>query len=319
MVDLTYSTGTVSVSGGGTVVTGAGGYWSSSANVRQWDAISINGAIPVLITGVTDDTHLTIPAWQGATQAAVPYVIYQLSPLRFAGGLAMADVSAMIAAFNSQGFYWFVGPALSSPDPSYGEEGQFARQSSTGKEWLKTGGVWVYQGVTGNLNVSSAPYSASTTYSANVIVPFAGKLWLSLQPLNQNNRPDISPTWWLLFMSGGDAYDVVSFDTDRPADGELVLKIPFTKTVTFYAGLSDSRANSDVGATLNSVYSYRKNGIQFATLTFAAGGQAGPQSGTFASVADTVFAAGDVLTMYAPATRDQTLSGIGATLSGYRN
>ncbi len=82
--------------------------------------------------------------------------------------------------------------------------------------------------------------------------------------------------------------------------------------------LSDSFANASTGATNTAVYSIRKNGVQFGTVTFAGGGQAGPQAGTFAAPADTTFAAGDILTMGAPTPRDPTLSTVGITLTAYR-
>ena len=88
--------------------------------------------------------------------------------------------------------------------------------------------------------------------------------------------------------------------------------------MTFYAGLTDSVADASTGATVTAFYSYQKNGVQFGTCTFAGGGQAGEQSGVFYSASDTVFNAGDILTIIAPAARDATLSGIGTTLAGYR-
>jgi hypothetical protein len=313
-----YWTGTVTVAEGDTVVVGVGPQWSG-VNARPGDDILIDGHT-VIISDVIDPTHLAIDPWPyDDVPPGTAYKITQRSPLRFFGVEAMADSSRIVAALDKSGFYHFVGPDEDEPDPSLGDDGQYARKPSTGEEWLKLGGLWVFQGVFGNLSATDTPWSGLTTYAANVIAPLGGKLWRSLQANNTNHRPDLSPSWWALFLSGGDAYDVVNFDTDRPADGELVLKMVFTKTVTFYAGLTDSKAAADTGATLSALYTFKKNGVSFGTATFAAAGSGGPQTATFASGADTTFAAGDVLTIFAPSTRDATLSGIGITLSGYRS
>lgn len=317
MPDLRYRTGTASVVADASVVDFSSALMLQHAMIG--DHISINRLPAVEVTAVNTQVQLGIEPWAGATLSAVPYVLFQDSLLRAARGQLAVDVSKLNVALNASGYFYFVAADQTVPDPSDGDDGQYARQPSTGKEWLKVGGIWVFQGITGSFNFDVSVWSAGTTYAQRVVVPRAGRLWLSLQGNNTGHSPESSPSWWSLFMKGGDAYDVVTFDTDRPASGELVLKLIFTKAVTFYAGLTDSRAQADVGATSTAVYSYRKNGTQFATLTFAAGGQAGPQSGTFAAAADAAFAVGDVLTIIAPALRDATLSGVGATLSGYRN
>jgi hypothetical protein len=257
----TYSTGTVSVTNGGTTVTALGSIWSGT-NAKQGDFISIDGSGVVLVTSVTDLTHLEIPPWQGPTKSAVSYTLYQNFVGRVVGVAAAQDVSTLIAALNKTGFIFFVGPTEIEPDPSLGEDGQYADQPSTGKRWLKTGGLWVFQGI------------------ANAIFT---------------------------------RYDLASFDTDRPASGELLLKI-FPPGVTFRAGLMESAAGAEVAATATSVFSITKNGTQFATLTFAVASAVG----VFACASDTTFTVGDVLRIIAPSPRDATLSGVAATIIGFR-
>lgn len=255
-----YSTGTVSVSANGTVVTGVSTIWSG-VNARPGDLLQI-GDFQTIVSDVTEVTHLVIPPWGGGAQSSVTYVIWQTSPLRFVGGQAMADVSTLVAALNKTGFIFFVGPDETAPDPSLGDDGQYGEQPSTGKRWVKTAGVWVY------LGISSAIFSR---------------------------------------------YDLASFDTDRPASGELIVKI-YCAGVTFRAGLTDSQSGAEVAATASAVFSITKNGTQFATLTFGAASAAG----VFACASDTMFTSGDVLRIIAPSPRDATLSGVAATLIGYR-
>jgi hypothetical protein len=77
--------------------------------------------------------------------------------------------------------------------------------------------------------------------------------------------------------------------------------------------LSESAADADTSATAETVFSLKKNGAEFATITFAASGS----TGSFVCAADTDFASGDVLTLIAP-TRDDTLSDIAFTIVGFR-
>lgn len=317
MPNLTYETGTVTVSPGDTVISGVGMIWSAP-NARPFDRINIAG-VEVTVIDFPTTLSATIEPWPGEEVLNQPYKLFQVSPLRFTNAAIAESTNRIVAALDKDGFYIFVGQNETEPDPSLGDDGQYARQPSTGKEWLKLDGDWVYQGVFGNFTFIETPWAAPTTYAVRVVLPFAGRLWVSLQGNNIGHRPDLSPLWWSEFLSGGDAYDVVTFDTDRPASDELVLKLVMTKSVTFFAGLTDSRAHAETGATLAAVYRLKKNGSQFGTMQFAAGGQAGPQTATFTAVADTTFAPGDILTITAPVTRDATLSGISGTLSGYRN
>ncbi|MEY9436547.1 hypothetical protein [Bradyrhizobium elkanii] len=126
-----YSTGTVSVAAGGTIVSGSATIWSGT-NVRPGDVLQI-GSFQTIIADVTDPTHLVIPPWGGGAQADVAYVVWKMSPQRIAGAQVMADVSTLVAALNTSGFFWFVDPALTAPDPSLGSDGQFALQPSTGE------------------------------------------------------------------------------------------------------------------------------------------------------------------------------------------
>jgi hypothetical protein len=192
------------VSDGDSTLVFAGGANLSGTNARQGDTIYINNAFPgIELSEITDATHAEIPLeWAGGAMAAVPYTILQNFPGRVVGVAAAEDVSTLVAALNKEGFIWFVGPDETDPDPSRGDEGQYAEQPSSGKRWVKDGGLWVYLGQT------DAIFSR---------------------------------------------YDLATFDTDRPASGELILKI-YPPGVTFRAGMTDSRAGAEVAATASAVF-----------------------------------------------------------------
>ena len=257
-----YNTGTVSVAESGTDVSNGGSAIWSNGNVKEGDWIVIDDETMTMVLAVVDTEHITIPEWHGGAKTNVPYAIYQNYSARDDSTAIAKDVGTLVAALNKEGFIWFVGPSEEEPDPSRGDEAQYAEQPSTGKRWVKQSGLWVYLGQT------AAIFSR---------------------------------------------YDVASFDTDRPASGELLLKL-YPPGVTFRAGMTDSRAGAEVAASANAVFSLTKNGTQFATLTFAAASAVG----VIACPGDTSFTTGDVLRVLAPNPRDATLSGVAATFIGYR-
>ena len=136
-----YSTGTVSVSNLGTVVTGAGGMWSG-INAREGDIFTRQDGTAI-ITEVTDANHLVITPWPGATVSGGSYSIQQNYVGRVVGVAAAEDVGVMLEKLHTDGLPFIVGTDETVPDPSYGDDGQFAFQPTTGKWWVKQGGVWV--------------------------------------------------------------------------------------------------------------------------------------------------------------------------------
>lgn len=304
-----YNTGTASVSAGGTTVTGAGVIWSGG-NAREGDEFVIGG-VRALILGVVSATELTITPWQGENESGAAYTIYQTSSRRFEDVQIADDLQKQVAALNTDGFYHFVKSTETAPDPSLGDEGQYAFQATTGKLWLKEGGVWAFVGVYKAIS-AKGEWDSDADYIPGDVVSRGGRLWFSIQA-GKGHVPESSPDFWTLFLSGGDRYDLASFDTDRPATGELLVKI-YPLGVTFPANLEDSQAGAEVAATSEAVFSITKNGVEFATLTFPAGNS----TGVFACATDTTFESGDVLRVIAPTPRDATLSGVAATLVGFR-
>ncbi|MGX9430286.1 hypothetical protein [Bradyrhizobium sp. LeoA1S1] len=196
-----YSTGTVSISDGDTTVVGSGTIWSA-ANARAGDVIIVDDLPAVEIKDTADTSHLELwSPWTGGNKAGVNYTIVQKSPLRFAGSTAMADVSRMVAALNTDGFYVFVAPDLTEPDPSYGDENQFALQPDTGKLWLKTGGVWVFQGIYKGFSIRG-PWSAATAYQVGDVVSLSGSSYVALAPSTNQSPPNA--TYWQVLAAKGD-------------------------------------------------------------------------------------------------------------------
>ncbi|MBB4422302.1 hypothetical protein GGD66_000828 [Bradyrhizobium sp. CIR48] len=194
-----YSTGTASVSAGGTTVTGSGVIWNDGS-AKPGDILQI-GNFQSVITDVTDTTHLVIPPWGGGAQTGVAYKIWKVSPQRFAGAEAMTTVNKLVAAFNTSGYFVFVDIDETVPDPSLGDDGQFAFQPTTGKTWERVAGVWTYLGIYKGFQFLGA-WSSSTAYTINDVVTLSGSSYICV--LDHTNQTPPNATYWQLLASKGD-------------------------------------------------------------------------------------------------------------------
>jgi hypothetical protein len=184
-----YAVGTVAVNAGDSTIVGTGPLWGETSNALPGDDIVIGGHT-VIVRDVIDDTHLSIDAWPYANVAAgTAYKLYQRSPLRFSGGTAMAIVQQLLTGLNTAGLSIIVPIGAAAPDPSLGEEDQFAIQPSTFKLWLKTGGAWTLQGIFKGFNVTG-PYNPATAYNVNDILSSGGSSYIVIAPTTGNAPPN---------------------------------------------------------------------------------------------------------------------------------
>jgi hypothetical protein len=192
-----YSTGTVAIGAAATAVVGVGTLWTD-VNARAGDTLIVDGH-QVLIQDVTDATHLAIDAWPfTAVSAGASYKIVHNSPLRFAGAQAMVDVSALISALNTDGYIVVVLPTETVPNPSYGDENQYAFQWGTGKLWVKSGGIWTFVGTFKGF-ATQGVWSGATAYVTGDIVTLNGSSYLCV--LGHTNHIPPNVTYWQLLAS----------------------------------------------------------------------------------------------------------------------
>lgn len=102
--------------------------------------------------------------------------------------------------------------------------------------------------------------------------------------------------------------DIYFFIKGKPASSELVFLYPVTRMTEFPVNLSGSKVISNVAATGTTTFSLKKNGVEFATISFAPAAT----SATFTAASATSLSPGDILTLVAP-TQDATLEDIGFT------
>lgn len=110
------------------------------------------------------------------------------------------------------------------------------------------------------------------------------------------------------------SYDIGGSFVGKPSASAVILRFPVPRPVRFLSGMSLSKGVAGTASTAAAAFSIRRNGAEFATMDFAAS----ETSATFTCANDTDFAAGDVLTLVAPGTPDDTLADIGFALAGLR-
>jgi len=199
-----YDIGTVSVAENGTVVTGNSVIWSG--NVKEGDFIVIDGAAMTMVLEVIDYNHIVIPEWRFGAKTDVEYAVYRNVPTRYEARQTVDDVAKLVTALNKEGFIWFVGPAESEPDPSNGDEGQWAYQPSTGKQWHKDGGAWVYDGLYKAFG-APAPYDNGKTYSLNDVATLGGSSYVWINPTPGAGHPPPNATYWAVLAGKGEKGD----------------------------------------------------------------------------------------------------------------
>ncbi|MGY3117914.1 hypothetical protein ACVWXQ_001851 [Bradyrhizobium sp. S3.14.4] len=195
-----YSTGTVAVAADGTTVTGTSTIWSSAGNVKPGDLFQ-SGHYVVPITDVTDDTHLVITPWPGSTLGGASYTIWKVSQQRIVGETYARSVDQLVSAMDTSGFFVFVNINQTVPDPSLGDDGQYAFQPTTGKTWVKSAGVWSYLGIYKAFQLKGA-WSGATAYTAGDVVTLGGSSYACV--LDHTNHTPPNVTYWQLLAAKGD-------------------------------------------------------------------------------------------------------------------
>ena len=111
-------------------------------------------------------------------------------------------------------------------------------------------------------------------------------------------------------------FDVHTFFPGLPTTLAKLYRGKLARAVTFPADFAGAQFTASASATASTVFDIQKNGANIGSCTIAAG----TSTPTFASAGGTAqtFAAGDLLTIIAPATPDTTLADPALTLTGTR-
>lgn len=109
-------------------------------------------------------------------------------------------------------------------------------------------------------------------------------------------------------------FDLTAFYPGVPGASAIVTRVPVARAVAFPSGLSGSIGTASVAATAQADFDVQKNGVSVGTIRFAAAAT----SATFIAASAVSLAAGDILSVLAPATPDATLANVGLVLAGSR-
>lgn len=109
-------------------------------------------------------------------------------------------------------------------------------------------------------------------------------------------------------------FDLAAFYPGAPTASAIVTRVPIARAVTFSAALAGSYGKADTAATAQTDFDVQKNGSSVGTIRFAAAAT----TSTFIAASGPSFAAGDILSIIAPASPDATLANIGVVLVGAR-
>lgn len=269
-----YTTGTISVANGSTAVTGVGTGWLNV--VGQYDVLRKNG-LSVSIESVEANGALTLSEpWPGTSLVDATY--------------------QLAVTYDGPDFQLRVRQLL---------------------ENLPTGYTGIGIDAVGLL-ADRATYDAKA--EGFVFLSLDGDGISITTPVVYVKQSDTSADWSSAIdyrgpigATGGSRYDLAFWDPARATNGETVGEHVFTTAVNFSLNLAGSQGKAAVAATASAVWSIRKNGVEFATATFAISGT----TATFTGAA-TSFAAGDMLELIAPNPRDATLSNVKFTFTGLR-
>ena len=274
-----YSIGTVSVTEGSATFTGQGTAWDLALVVGGILFVE-GGEGPAPIAEIVSNTEgvLAFP-WPGPTLVGASYAIY----LETAQAASAIEANARLA--------------------------EIARRVQSG--------TFLQPDATGTLAQRAAHNAQDQgfVYIQSDVDPFLVYIktgpgpsdWSTGQPLRgEGGSPGLPGVDGI-----GDRYSVVFSAEGRPGTAEEFRTL-FADSVTFPEDLAGSVAVARVAATGEAVFSLRKNGAEFATITFD-----GADSGVFAG-SGVVFVAGDIMTIVAPDPRDDTLAGLLFNIAGNR-
>lgn len=274
MATTTYSEGTVTATAGSRLVTLAGGL-ALSINMKQGDLFQIQGASINFIRSISDavTVELAMP-FDGVSGSGKTYTTVHM-PAGWGDRVELAEEVAEEIRILGQ----FDGETVVVSEPILS-------------------GAGVPAGALGQVNNL---YLNTTNW--DVYRKTGAAAWSLIGNIKGGQGA-----------SGiGDKYDVVFHDPGRAASGETVFRALFASTVTFPANMTGGAARATVAAAAQANWSLRRNGVQFGTMRFAAGGTVA----TFLTSA-IQFVPGDELAIVAPSPRDETLSDVRGALSGNR-
>lgn len=320
MIPDIYTDGQIVVTEGSTTVTGIETAWSTRA--RRGSLLVVGGVIAVVASDPDSDDEQDHPQdleielvepWPGPSSPPSPEgEDYTLVILRRGSDLA-SGFGDLIERLVGKGMGLV---SVGVPDDADGRDNDFRFDQVSNILYFKVAGAWEAFSINTTFDAFVSTLSGRDAYDDEdagfTVFVEDDEEWYV-------RKTSTAGTWAGPFQyrgpRGGDRYDIAIDDPGKAISAEEIGRFLFTTQVTFKAGLVESQASAKAAATAETVFSLKKNGVEFGTVTYAAEGT----TGTFAATSDTTFSGGDTLTVVAPNPMDATLAGVLMTITGARN
>lgn len=299
-----YVDGTVSINNGAKVITGSGTAWALR-DFRSGDLFLRDSYVGVINT-VDSDTQITlVDNWAGPTLSGATYRLRYMGDAQRTAGWTR-DLVDLLGNGNLQAFSGLSGS--NNKLPMFSGPGALILVDKSDL----TQGV-DYDVVVNELADRDAyddqlgPTASARGFT--VLVADIGDGRAALYSKLSDTSGDWSDP---VFIAAKTVMDILVDDPGNPGAGEVVLTANITRDISFLDDMAGSVASVVSNPDDVAVYSFKKNGTEFATMSISTGGIC-----TFSGT-ETAFTAGDKLTVVAPNPRNPTLGGISMTLSATR-
>lgn len=318
--------GTISIGTGEDVVVGTGTMFGGADREGAQLWVTPTDAAPYKVgtvaavdpRGIYDYLELPlVNSWEGDPIVDQPYEL--IDSVALASGTTQAAIYARFAAFLEQSM-GLVGNLADDLDFSLVPQNSLFVDAVTRTIYQWRSGVLELVYSVGIAFNPRGEWNNSDTYDKNDLVSHLGGAFVSNIDDNEDNEPVTSPnpasdaSWTVLPLPRvSELFTAAAYFRGVPEANDRV-DIAFVSTVTVAADLAGSHAKAQVAATAETVFSLRKNGAEFGTLTFAISGDTGVFAGD-----ETTFTAGDVLSIIGPATPDDTLAAIAIAIKAVRD
>ena len=165
--------------------------------------------------------------------------------------------------------------------------------------------------VPAELSVSGSPITTAGTLAVTKATQSANVVWAG-----PTSGGAAQPAFRALVAADIPAqpFDLMAFYPGVPTSSVIVTRVPVARVITFPSSLTGSYAKARVAATAQTDFDVQKNGVSAATIRFAVAGTVA----TFIAASPIVTAAGDLISIHAPASADATIADIGFCLAGTR-
>lgn len=232
---------------------------------------------------------------------------------------------------------------IDGTDGNDGSDGLSAYQIAVNNGFLGSEEAWLASlaglpgndgedGLDGNAGTSAYDVAVSEGFVGDVsawlasLVGADGDDGLSAYQIALNNGFSGDEASWLLSLKGDPGidgldgadgvdgntiYDIALFIGGTVKASEVIFRLKAVREFILPASLTGSFGTAITASTGTAIFSIKKNGTEFATLTFTSS-----STGVFSAGSSTTIAVGDVLEIVGPGTQDTTLSDISMNLKG---